>query len=403
MNEANNHPPVSLARQRVRRLMQRGRLAGATRACEQLCREQPADAEAHYLLGTLYGQVGKFSEAATAFRRSLALQPGASVAHDGLGMALVMLGQHTEAEQAFREALALQPNQPDMLLHLASLLINRGELTEAEDCLQHVLGSRPDSDEALHHLALIRQKNEQFDDAIHYYARALKIAPNRIDSITCIGHCLYHLGKIHDAVRYYKRALVIEPRSLEACMGMGKALVFAGEPVRARAAFRKALGIRPDYLPAIVQQINLSEQEGDFAAAFEHLSPLIRQGVENPELAVSFLRICSQLDCCGEAIDYAGRVLERALEPQMERLLQFSLGRLFDWLGEFDRAFSHFQRGQCPEATDYLQIDDNMTVVRRNHPGLSARQLSSTARHRRRCVPIRPVFHRRHAALRHLP
>jgi tetratricopeptide (TPR) repeat protein len=139
--------------------------------------------------------------------------------------------------------------------------------------------------------------------------------------------------------------VAIDPRLVDAYSNLGSAHLMLGNLDRARTVLRKALGIKPDNLAACLGEITVHEREGDYQGAWERLSPVIRRGTEVPDVAISYLSLCHRIDRCEDAIDFAQRVLEnRELSPQSESHLRFSLGQVYDRLGEYDEAFSQYHR-----------------------------------------------------------
>jgi tetratricopeptide (TPR) repeat protein len=81
---------------------QQGRADDAIRAYQQYVRLVPDDARALTWLGLLYGNVGRFSDAAAAFTAALEIDPNLADAKRGLAMALAV--QHGAATQTTRPA-----------------------------------------------------------------------------------------------------------------------------------------------------------------------------------------------------------------------------------------------------------------------------------------------------------
>ena len=92
----------------------------------------PKDAQALNELGMVLGDLGRFSEAASALRQALAIQPRFPQALHNLGMALMELGDTEAAAQSFRETLALAPRIALVHADLGEALLRLGRHVEAE-------------------------------------------------------------------------------------------------------------------------------------------------------------------------------------------------------------------------------------------------------------------------------
>ena len=71
----------------------------------------PTDAEAHYLLGAAYVQMGRMDEAVKEFNTALEHSPELPEAYFGLGTVYKLQGNVEEAIKAFEHFLELGPGQ----------------------------------------------------------------------------------------------------------------------------------------------------------------------------------------------------------------------------------------------------------------------------------------------------
>lgn len=333
-------------KQRAQAFLNQGKLEQARKIYQQLCEKNSIDAESHYMLGSIYGRLGKFQEAIPLFRKTIKLQPDAIIAHCGLGAALQGQGLLSEAEQAFQDALRLQPNSPDILLELGKTQIRLKKFSDAEQHLKRVLTLNPGSDSAHFSLGEIHRFRGEWQEAVDCYERALELNPKHPGIHFHLGHTLNVLARYEQAEPQFREALRIAPEFLPAYTGLGQALAGMGRAVEARSAYHNALRIDPDNMDVIILEAALSEQEGDFKAAYEQLTPLIKRGVIHPGLVVTYANLCHQTGRSEEAIDYLERWLrESGVPPAQSEGIHFALGKFYDATGNYDKAFEHYQQG----------------------------------------------------------
>ena len=101
---------------------QAGNLAGAEQAYRYVLQEDPGQAKAWCLLGSVSQVQGRLDESVCHYREALRLQPDFAEARNNMGLALDHLGQRAEAMECFREALRLKAHYPDPHNNLGNAL-----------------------------------------------------------------------------------------------------------------------------------------------------------------------------------------------------------------------------------------------------------------------------------------
>ncbi len=167
---------------------------------------------AHYNLGNVLRESGRFDEAIDHYRMSVPIHPNPKKPHNNMGIALTALGRFDEAVFHCSEALRLDP-----------LLI----------------GAHNNIGEAL--VALNR-----IDEAISHYTKALNIDPDSVETYNNLGTALLAQGSIEKAIEQYTKALQVDSMNVLSHRNIGLALIRNGELDMAVVHFRKAIEIKPD-------------------------------------------------------------------------------------------------------------------------------------------------------------
>jgi Flp pilus assembly protein TadD len=89
---------------------QNGRFSEAEKLAISLTQQFPKHQFGWKVLGAVYGQTGRNSEAINANQTSVALSPEDAEAHSNLGNTLKELGRLNEAEASYTQAIALKPD-----------------------------------------------------------------------------------------------------------------------------------------------------------------------------------------------------------------------------------------------------------------------------------------------------
>jgi tetratricopeptide (TPR) repeat protein len=279
-------------------------------ALERAATLSPDDAGAHNNLGNALGQLGRLDDAVASYRRALALKPDFAEAHNNLGNSLQGLGQLEAAAASYRRALQLKPDYPEAY---------------------HNLG------DALTHLGLL-------DEAVASYRRALLLSPDFAEAHHNLGNVLRGLGQLEDAVQSYRRALEITPELAQAHSNLGIALRLQGRTAEAEASCRRALAIDPNSAATMAIVAEMNADKGMFVEAEELFKHAIAIDAATAEAWVGIARLRKMTLSDAAWAAQAQRVAAQPLPPRKELLLRYAIGKYFDDIGQFERAFINYQR-----------------------------------------------------------
>jgi protein O-GlcNAc transferase len=205
---------VSALREDGRAVMQRGvalaeqgEIEGAIAAHEAALAADPALAQAHANLVSLYGQVGRWREAEAHYHAAVAARVDLADAHYDYGVVLGLQERWDLAEGAYRQAIATNP------LH-APARNNLGQLLE---------------------------RRRAWADALAEYREAVEAQPTfRLPRFN-LGRMLLVLGEPQEAIAEFEK--LREPRDEETpryLFGLATAHVHAGDPQRGLAIATEA-------------------------------------------------------------------------------------------------------------------------------------------------------------------
>ena len=275
----------------------------------------PDDADAHYNLGNALLMLGRLDEAEASYRRALQTSPDHVDAYYNLGNTLRNLGRLGEAEASYRRALEIRPDFAEVHGNMGNVLLEQGRPEEAEASYRRALQIKPAYAVAHYNLGNLLHERGRLNEAEASYRRALQISPGSADMHSNLGNVLQDLGRMEEAEASYRRALQIKPDHAEAHGNLGNTLLKLGRPEEAEASHRRALQIKPDSV------------EGRFNLA---LDKKVRAGDEN--LAALL------------AIEQKAR--SGAPLPDKDAVyLHFALGKSYDDMGDYEKAFPHFLEG----------------------------------------------------------
>ena len=344
-------------------LMEQGRIPEARQLLQEICRENPADAEAFYLLGSSFGMLGHYQDAVEALQKSLELRPDVTQTRFALGGALKMLGQFEEAAEQFQGLLEPNPHRDEARLALADTLGLLGRSGEARRHYEEVRNTQPDLAAPHYGLGAIADEQENYEQSLLHYRQAVKCEPQTPRYLCAVGNALNNLKRWQEA----------------------------------RGVFRKVLDIAPDYPDALGGLARIYDSTGDYKMAVKQIEPLLQRSLYSIPAGVAFLNVCKHVDRCEEAVNYVEGLLKHfekkpAASVNALRNLHITTARALDHMGRYDEAFAHFKAGNEASPLDRMAYDPvgfRMTIdkyIEVFTPGVFMRLPRSTIR------TDRPVF-----------
>lgn len=285
-----------------------GRLEPAQSAYQQVLRMDPNNAEANFLLGTLAHQVGDNATAAKLLGIAIKINPDRAPYHNNLGLLLEAEGKVEDAAQSYRRAIELKPDFSGAHNNLGNALKDLGQWQEAEAA----------------------------------YRKALTLEPDFIEALNNFGDILSHQGKPGEALDCYEKAIRINPQVAEAHFNLGCLYENQGQWEQAISAYQRALGIEPDIWEAMLKLGGIFKSQGRFDEAIEKFRAVLKifpQCVD-AYCSLSGSRTYTEYDDDVRAME---GLIRHPQCPKKDRIsLAFGLGKIFDDLKEFDKAFDFF-------------------------------------------------------------
>lgn len=156
------------------RLGTEGRLAEAIEVHLQALKADPAAAQAHVNLVSLYARLGRADAAELHYHKALQLNSHSAGAHYNYGVLLATQGDRQAAAGLFRNTLRIDPFHPQAHQNLGALLAMDGRFLEAETHFRHALASDPQHRGARFGLARVLLAIGRPDEAIQQLERLVE-------------------------------------------------------------------------------------------------------------------------------------------------------------------------------------------------------------------------------------
>ncbi len=167
-----------------------------------------------------------------------------------LAEAEVAIGRYEDAATAYRNALDADSTRTDVAGRLGTLLVEIGKFTEAVPFLESALRDHPTSARLAGRLSLAYAASGRATDAVRTRATALRLSPDELVYID-VGRGMMMIELHGDAIADFRAAATIAPNDPEPFTRIAMATAAAGDGDGAQRILQRILVAHPNYPPAI--------------------------------------------------------------------------------------------------------------------------------------------------------
>ena len=237
-----------------------------------------------------------------------------------------------------------QPNDAKYLLAQGNKSIARGAYPEAIGFYQDLIGIAPRNLVALNNLGAALSKLGRYKEAERYFFQAIKVDPGFPDAYSNIGTTLLVRGQYSDAENFLRRALKLNPRFVDARINLGLTLAFMSRMRDAKSHFEKALKQEPRNSDALVGMALIAKTEGSFDQAEVLLNRALQVSPRMSKALASQAGMRKMSTSDGAWLERAEEVAASGIDPLDESELRFAVGKYYDDVKNFKRAFDSYAR-----------------------------------------------------------
>ena len=208
---------------------QKGELAQAKAAYEQVLAIQPKHFDALHLLGIVASQTKNFDLAQELIGKAIKLRPNAAGAYSNRGIALRELKRLDEAIASYDQAIAINPDYAEAYGNRGNVLKELKRFDEALASYDHAIAIKPDYAEAFSNRGNILQELKRLDQALESYEKAIAIKPDFVEVFFNRGTALKELHRLDEAIASFDQAIAIKPDHVDAHWNKSLAALLSGD------------------------------------------------------------------------------------------------------------------------------------------------------------------------------
>jgi len=333
-------PPVEQAWD----LLAKGKRPQAIRLLEKTIEDNPRQADARLLLGSVLMEEGRGDEAIAQLKEAVRLRPNSAEAHNALGEAYNAFDDPASARASFEKAVELGPKLAVAHVNLGMVLLQAGDAGNAAAHLDRaiaLLGHSGDAGYALYLRAKIYTTQGFIEKAASALAEAVSLRPDFAEAWSDLGNARKTMLEDAGALSAFKRAVEINPADAVAQARLGTQYLAAGQAHAAVEHLQEASRLSPSdqaTLNGLQRALREDGQEQQADEVKKKLAELLRAKDKSDQNSLIAIRLNNE----GAALEKAGALREAVgkyrqaseLDPEHNGIrvnLAVALLRLGEW------------------------------------------------------------------------
>ncbi len=235
----------------------------------------------------------------------------------------------------------VSPDKFPQQLQQARSFSDEGQPGKAAQIYTSILNQQPDHYEANYSLGMLCHEGGRTDLAIPLIKKSVEIRPEVFAGLINLGMMLRDEGHLEDSRLSLQRAIELEPDSAISHITLGLLLIDLGELDLALEAMETGLRLEPDNPQTHARMGMLQQVRGENEAAARHYRKVIEKmpldGTAHRSLA--FLQKHTEHTEDIGKTEFAFKSADTSDKDRM--LLGNALGKIYDDLGQYDRAIGY--------------------------------------------------------------
>lgn len=232
------------------------------------------------------------------------------------------------------------------LLNEGNEHLNRGECERAVECFREVLKADPRNLLVLNMLGVALCRLGSYNEGAAQFRQAINIKETHPDAHCHLGGLLRTQGLLPESEQHLRRSLRLQPTLIEAQISLGATLFMLGKIVEARELLEKALRVSPRNVDGLMHMGKLADLEGNK----EEAESCYRRAIEvDPNAWLAWVGICYLRKFTVADADWlkgAQAAANSGLAPLSEASVHNAIGKYYDQIGDYEKAFKSFRRAK---------------------------------------------------------
>ncbi|MGB7081324.1 MAG: tetratricopeptide repeat protein, partial [Candidatus Acidiferrales bacterium] len=220
----------------------------ATADANYVLQQDPKNADAHRVLGTILFEQKQYDQALQEFSKAAALAPNDPNSYLGIAQTNLALRHPDDAELNFKKAIQVEPHFILAYLQLGELYAQQNNVAQAEQIVQAGIQANPSVIGLYEALAQYEVRHQNPSQAEQTLQAGIKANPSAIALYLGLAGLYRGEGKQSDSENALASLTNQLPKSADAALGIGDFYVQAKMTDRAVAEYQRGLSLDPHNL-----------------------------------------------------------------------------------------------------------------------------------------------------------
>ena len=226
-------------------LMQIGKTSEAETAFKDVIQKHPEIAESHQLLGLIYAAREDFINAQECFKQAVRIEPNNAAYNSNYANTLQDTWKIEESIPFYQKAIELKPDFVDAHFNLGNSFRKLQRFPEALKCYEQAKRINPQYVKCYINTAVVYEAMKQIDRAIAEIFEALKFAPQSFELLSYLA-VMYSIKKEYEpSMNYFRKAFETGQADDKFFLNYGTVCIELNQPAEAAKAFLKSAELNP--------------------------------------------------------------------------------------------------------------------------------------------------------------
>jgi len=255
----------------------------------------------------------------------------------------------------------------NVLIDRGLVALQNGDLLDAESLLVRAININSRQPAALNGLGTIYARQDRVEEAIEAFSSAATELPHIAAPLFNIGHLMRKKGRLADAFEAYNTGLLIEPTRADILLRKARILDELGQIEEALKIYSKVVSLDGSLVDAHIGIARISEEIYDLERAQMHIDIALGIEGDNFEARAIASLIARQEGRTQDALDLLSGLDLTLASEEMEAIIRYQLGQLYDLSGRTEEALVEINRANETQRFISLDVDGRKFLEKVKH------------------------------------